>query len=181
MSTTPGPGARAVSSYEIADVFLIESHCSVDREFAQTQQFPEVIYGHHAGLDPEVLMQTRTVAGTGAPIYVVRYFIKATVQLLKPGIQLVDGQEPEEQDFISTIRLVFAADYTCPADAFTDKDAISAFGRNAFFHAWPHVREEVHAACSRLRIPRITLPMLKPGQLAIWEAKESKEARPRKA
>jgi hypothetical protein len=55
--------------------------------------------------------------------------------------------------------------YRCAAEALLVRDAIGAFSTNAQFHAWPFVREEIHAMCGRLRIPRLTIPMLKPAPL----------------
>jgi hypothetical protein len=172
--STPTPGARAVSSYEIADVFLVDSHCWVDREFNQTQQLAEFVYGHQARVDPECLMQTRTPLGGGAPVYILRYFIQGEVRLLKPGTEPAEGRDPSDKELFALLKFLFAADYHCPANALEDQDAVGAFGRNAFFHAWPYFREEVHAACSKLRIPRITLPMLKSDQTQSANASQDK-------
>jgi hypothetical protein len=162
--STLTPGARAVSAYEISDVFVVESDCWVDREINQTQQFPEIIYGHQSGVDPECLTQTRTPVGGGEPLYILRYFVHSEVRLLKPGTEPIEGRDPEKQELLAVLKFVFAADYHCSAEALEDQEAIGAFGRNAHFHVWPYLREEVHAACAKFRIPRITIPMIKPDQ-----------------
>jgi hypothetical protein len=152
-----------VDAYEIQDVFLIRSECWVSRDFNQTEPFAVFTYGHQSGIEKEVLRQERKPTDGSEPFHVLRYLVRAEVRLLKPGVQ--PGETgPTDDDCLALMRFTVAADYRCPKESLEDKDAIGAFSRNAHFHAWPYLREEVQNACSRLRIPRITLPVLRPGK-----------------
>jgi hypothetical protein len=161
---TGSPGARAVAAYKIQDVFLVAADCWVVRDFNQAGLNPEITYGHQTTVENSVLRQLRTSTKDGSQLNVVRYFITTEVRLLKPGVS-VESREPTDEDFLARIRVTFAADYSCPHEAAEDNDAMSSFSRNAHFHAWPYIREEVSAFCGRLRIPRVMLPMWKPDEL----------------
>jgi hypothetical protein len=161
---TPSAGARAVTAHEIEDVVLIESACKVHREFNPTMVINDVAFAHRISIGEEVVTQTRTPVSEGEVYSLVRYFLNAEVRLLKPGAK-PNPEAPSEDDFMASLNFVFAVDYRCAAEALLDRDAIGAFSTNAQFHAWPFVREEIHAMCGRLRIPRLTIPMLKPAPL----------------
>lgn len=154
-------GARAVVAYEIDDVILIESACKVDRDFNPTMLISEAAFAHRVSVDLEMLAQTRTPVPDGEVSHLIRYFLMTEVRLVKPG-KKPDEEAPKEDDFLATLNFVFAIDYRCSKEAMEDREAIGAFSSNAQFHAWPFIREEVHAMCGRLRIPRLTIPMLKP-------------------
>jgi hypothetical protein len=163
--TTTSPGERAVATYKIEDVFLVKADCWVARDNNQTAPPGEITYGHISGIDKNVLYQERTSAVDGSKITIIRYFVNTDVRLVKPGIS-VENREPTDEELLAVMKLTFAADYSCPKEAVKDSDAISAFSRNAHFHAWPYIREEVSAFCGRLRIPRVMLPMLRPDQFS---------------
>jgi hypothetical protein len=112
-----------------------------------------------------VLFQERTSTVDGSKLTIIRYFVNTDVRVLKPGIS-VENREPTDEELLAVIKLTFATGYSCPKEALQDRDAVSAFSRNAHFHAWPYIREEVNAFCGRLRIPRVMLPMLKPDQFS---------------
>lgn len=162
--STPSPGARAVTAYKIEDVFLVAAECWVSRDNNQLAQPTDITYGHFSSIDETVLHQERTSIADGTKIHILRYFVTTDVRLLKPGIS-VENREPTQEELLAAIKLTFAADYSCSPEALQDADAVGAFSRNAQFHAWPYIREEVSAFCGRLRIPRVMLPMLKPDQL----------------
>jgi hypothetical protein len=159
------PGARAVEKFQIQDVFLVSSECWVARDFNNLAPIQEFAVGHTTGVDSEALIQARAPATGGQEIYILRYFVNAEVQLLKPGIQPSKERVAGKEEILAFLKFTIAADYLCPKESIGDKDAIGAFSRNAHFHAWPYFREEVHAMCCRLRVPRVTLPMLRPDQL----------------
>lgn len=156
-------GTRAVSMFEIEDVFLVETKCSVARDLNQTAKLAEYTFAHQMAVDSECLWQTRTPVNGGEPFYVLRYFVNADVRLLKPEFR-PGGEGPTDEDSIAVLKFTIAVDYRCPKEAQDDAESVGAFTRNACFHAWPYVRAEVHSACDRLRIPRLTLPMLKVDQ-----------------
>jgi hypothetical protein len=157
----PSAGARAVVDYEIEDVILIESTCKVDRDFNPMMLLSETAFAHRVSVDSEVLAQTKTPVSEGESFHLIRYFLTTEVRLVKPG-KKPDEESPKEDDFMATLNFVFAIDYRCSKEATEDREAIGAFSSNAQFHAWPFIREEIHAMCGRLRIPRLTIPMLKP-------------------
>jgi hypothetical protein len=159
------PGARAIYAFKIEDIFLVASECWVARENNQTAQMPAIAYGHQSAIEKNVLFQERTSATDGSKVNVIRYFITASVRVLKAEVSISD-REPTDDELLAFMKLTFAADYSCSKEALEDLEAIGAFSRNAHFHTWPYVREEVSAFCGRLRIPRITLPMMKPDQTA---------------
>ena len=161
--SSPSPGARAVAAYKIEDVFLVAADCSVSRDNNQNAVSTDISYGHHSTVDKTVLRQLRTSVTDGSKLNVIRYFITTEVRLLKPGVS-AENREPVEDEFLACIKVTFAADYSCPQEALEDAEAIGSFSRNAQFHAWPYIREEVSAFCGRLRVPRVMLPMWKPDQ-----------------
>lgn len=157
------PGARAVDACEIQDVFVIRSECWVSRDYNQSAPLSSFTFGQQSGIEGEANVQERTPVDGKPSFHVLRYFVDAEIRLLKEGVN-VSEREPVEDEFLAILKFTLAVDYRCPEDILADKQAIGAFGRNAHFHAWPYLREEVHAACARMRLPRITLPMLKPEQ-----------------
>lgn len=165
----PSAGQRAVAAFEIDDVFMVSSNCQLDRQFNQTELVTEVSFQHRVGLEPTIIGQTRVPHDEGeATVRIVRYFVTGEVRLLKPGVEIAteaggESAEIPDSDLIATIKVTFAADYRCTEANHEDRDAISAFGRNALFHVWPYWRESVHDHVARMRLPRITIPMMKPG------------------
>ncbi|HEU4652876.1 MAG TPA: hypothetical protein VFS47_02770 [Steroidobacteraceae bacterium] len=160
-------GARAVSSFEIEDVFVIQSNCSIPRDFNQIEPRNDGLFAHTVSADPECLWQVRTTPD-GASLYVLRYFVNAVARLMKPGFEPTE-EPPTDEDSLAVLQFKLAVDYRCPADAVEDQEAIGAFSKNVCFHAWPFIREEIHSACARLRLPRLTLPMLKPDTKSLPE------------
>ena len=159
---TLSPGARAVRDFEIDDVFLVESDCKVARDHNPTVLITEFAYSHQVGADQEVMVQIRVPASGGDAYTVLRYRVRAQVRLLKPGIP-TNKPDIGDDDFQATMNILLAVDYRVPSDAAKDLEAVGAFSKNAVFHAWPYLREEIHSACSRLRIPRVTIPMFRSG------------------
>jgi len=163
---TSGPGARAVAAYKIEDVFLVTADCSVSRDLNQTaiSLSTELTYGQFSSVEESVLRQQRVSVKDGNQINIIRYYITTDVRFVRPGVAL-ENREPTEEEHFARIKLTFAADYSCSQQNFDDTEAIGAFSRNAQFHAWPYIREEVSAFCGRMRLPRVMLPMWKPDQL----------------
>jgi hypothetical protein len=110
----------------------------------------------------------------------VRYFVRGDVEVAKPGIEVsgdADGKvEIREEDRLAIMSFVFAVDYRCTAEQPPDADALSAFAQNAAFHAWPYWRESVHAVCARMRLPTMTVPMFRRGEIARGGAAEPHQA-----
>ncbi|HTF45251.1 MAG TPA: hypothetical protein VK641_15195 [Terriglobales bacterium] len=155
----PSPGARAVVAYEIEDVVLIECGAKLARDFNPTMFIKNVQFAHRTWIDGEVLSQDRVPVADGEQYHLLRYFLSTEVHLLKPDV--IPKEEPTAEDFMASFNFVFAIDYRCAKEATADLEAIGSFTANAQFHAWPFVREEIHTMCGRLRIPRLTIPMLK--------------------
>lgn len=159
---------------------MIRSECWVSRDYNQSAPPSAFTFGQQSGIEGEAIVQERTPADGKPSIYVLRYFVDADIRLLKQGVNVSD-REPVEDDFLAVLKFTLAVDYRCPQSLLGDKDAIGSFGRNAHFHAWPYLREEVHAACARMRLPRITLPMLKPvqaGKAIGFSATKSEDLQP---
>jgi hypothetical protein len=104
--------------------------------------------------------------------------VTGEVRLLKAGVSAGTG-EVADSDVFASIKLRFAADYRGAKDIIDDKDAINAFGKNALFHAWFYWREAVHEHAARMRLPRITIPMMKP-QSAVSDGAAGALAKTRK-
>ena len=159
------PGARAVEAFQIEDVFLVASACWVARDLNTQAPITEFAYGFRSNVETEVLVQERADASGENSFFVLRYYVKAEVRLLKPGIQASKPEDYADENTLAALQFTVATDYRGPQELVKDQVVIGAFSRNAHFHAWPYLREEVHATCSRLRVPRVTLPLLKPNQL----------------
>lgn len=158
----PGAVQRAVAALEIDDVFLIGSECQVDQQFNQTELITEVTFQHRVGLEPTIYGQSRASNNENeVPIHIIRYIVTGEVRLLKAGVSAGTG-DVADSDVFASIKLRFAADYRSAKEIIEDKDAINAFGKNALFHVWSYWREAVHEHAARMRLPRITIPMMKP-------------------
>jgi hypothetical protein len=164
--TDPTPGERAVAAYQIEDVFVTNLNCRVSPEFNPHQAWGQMAFNHRASVDKNMLIQTRSTVDGGEDQTIVRYFVSSEVGLLKAETS-VEKKEFSEEDYLASIHITVAADYSCTVAASKDADAISAFSRNAVFHVWPYLREIIHAACDRLRIPRLTIEMFKPDRAGI--------------
>jgi hypothetical protein len=162
------PGARAVSVCEIDDVFLTEISCTVDGEFTPGQVMAEVACQHSFAVEQRALMQTRTLSGPpDTVIYVLRYFTRGEVSILKPGVPIPSppaASDISDKDLLARLVHKFAVDYVCPQGFFDDQAAVSSFSKQAAFHAWAFWREAVTTDAARLRLPKVTIPMLKPVQ-----------------
>lgn len=159
------PGARAVEAFEIEDVFLIASECRVVRDLNPQAPLLEFGWGFNSNIEPEVIVQERGDSEGANSFFVLRYYVTVEVRILKPEIREAKQEAFTDDNSLAYVRLVVATDYRGPNDLVRDPEVVGAFSRNAYFHAWPYLREEVHAMCSRLRVPRITLPMMKPNQV----------------
>src|SRR5438128_2340142 len=108
------PGSRAVAAFDIADVFLIEASCRVARDFNSQAQFPEILSQHLFQTESGALHQQRAMLQTGATFHVIRYFVSATLRLLKPGI-VPDKPDLGTDDWLGEVHAKIAVDYFCPA------------------------------------------------------------------
>jgi hypothetical protein len=161
--TETSPGARAVSALEIIDVFMVESNCHVARDFNQTEMMPRITFQHRLSPEREGIAQVRTAVDSGDEINVIRYFIDGGLRVLRPNTStsIATANEVKAQDVLAEIVVKLAVDYTCPKAFLQDKDAIGAFGKNAVFHAWSYWRSLIHSFSDQMRLPRVTLPMLR--------------------
>ena len=155
------PGNRAASVCEINDIFLVESKCRVARDFNQTELMPRVTFQHRLLPDKEGLAQVRKDAGSGDDINIIRYFIDGGLRVLRPNVVPEDSQDLKMEDVLAEITVKIAVDYTCPKDLLEDTEAIGAFSANAVFHAWAYWRSIIHSFSDEMRLPRVTLPMMK--------------------
>jgi hypothetical protein len=157
------PGARAVSALEISDVFLVESSCHVRRDFNPTEHFDKVTFQHRLLPEKEGVAQVRTDALTGDEITIMRYFIDGGLRVLRPEFSrgATADAEPTSEDVLAEISVRLAVDYVCPKALLEDRDAIGSFSKNAVFHSWSYWRSLIHSFSDQMRLPRITLPMLR--------------------
>lgn len=162
--TTGSPGERAVAALEVSDIFIVSSQCKVQRDFNPTGALEPVSYQSRILPEEKGFFQTRTLEGSGEQIHVVRYFIDCSFRILKPDVE-VTTQDLSANDLLAEISATFAVDYTCAKEFMTDAEAIGAFSSNAVFHAWPYWRETIHSLTARMRLPRVTLPMMRAGKL----------------
>jgi hypothetical protein len=173
------PGERAVQALELEDIFLLESDCKVKRDYNPTQIWTNMVCGHSMEIENTVMTQSRTLIGHSEPsLFLVRFIVTGTFKLAMPEIdELPEGDIPEDK-LLATLRLVFAADYSCKASFFEDKEAIGAFARNVGFHTWPFWREALNQQAARMRLPKVLAPMNKPtpptGPIKIIELADDK-------
>lgn len=161
--TTTSPGERAVAALEVSDIFIVSSQCKVQRDFNPTGVLEPVSYQSRISPEEKGFFQTRTVEGSGEQVYVVRYFIDCSFRILKPEVDATT-QDLSANDLLAEISATFAVDYTCAKEFMTDSEAIGAFSSNAVFHAWPYWRETIHSFTAQMRLPRVTLSMMKVGK-----------------
>jgi len=93
-------------------------------------------------------------------VVIIRYFFVADHVIAKSSFDPKIEEVPEDQR-LASMNFVFAVDYRCNVPDTPSGDMLGAFSRNVVFHAWPYLREAMHAECARMRLPAITLPMLK--------------------
>jgi len=157
------PGARAVASFELEEIFLISTECWVARDYNPTAPIVDFVYGHRSAVEDGALIQERIPVGTEAPIYVLRYFVDADIRVLKPGMKF-EEHEPTDEQTLAVVKMKMGADYRCPKEMAEDIEVVGAFTRNVQYHVWPYIRESAHSFFLRLRIPRLVLPMMRPEQ-----------------
>jgi hypothetical protein len=157
-----------VTAVEINDVFLIEARCNVSRDFNQTELARRIAFQHRLTPDGEGVFQIRNDALSGTEINIIRYFIDGGLRVLRPGATSNAATEIEfkPEDVLAEILVKIAVDYNCPKALLEDRDAIGAFSKNAVFHAWPYWRSIVHSFSDQMRLPRVTIPMLRQHALA---------------
>jgi hypothetical protein len=158
--STPSPGARAVSALEISDVFLVESRCYIARDFNPMEQNPRLTFQHKISPEKNVLVQIRKEAHSDEELNVVRYFIDGGFRVLRPNVAADQGHAAQA-DVLAEIIVKMAVDYLCPRDFFDDQAAMGAFSKNAVFHSWSYWRTIIHSLSDHMRLPRLTLPMLR--------------------
>lgn len=156
------PGSRAVAALEIADIFLIEASSRVIHDFNNQAQLLDVDSKHSFQVESSGLHQTRTAQETGEEIHIIRYFVTGGLRMLKPDVPREKGEFIAD-DFLAEVHAKFAVDYSSPKGFEKDIDAVAAFSTNAQFHAWAYWREVVHSQLAQMRLPRVTIPMFKPG------------------
>jgi hypothetical protein len=161
--TESSPGARAVSAVEISDVFLVESSCHIARDFNQMQAMPIVTFQHRLSPESEGIAQVREDLDSGDEVTVIRYFINGGLRVLRPNAtaDAASSGDVKADDVLAEIAVKLAVDYVCPKTLLEDRDAIGAFSKNAVFHSWPYWRSVIHSLSDQMRLPRITLPMLR--------------------
>ena len=176
--TDQSPGARSVSALEISDVFLVESHCRVARDFNQMEPMPRITFQHRLAPENEGIAQVRKDVDSDQEINIIRYFIGGELRVLRANAS-TDVDSPDQvkaDDVLAEIVVKLAADYICPKVLLQDEAAIGSFAKNAVFHAWPYWRSIIHSFCDQMRLPRVTLPMLRQHVVTPMQAAEATPA-----
>ena len=151
---------RALAVFELDDIFVVELNCRVVRDFNQTGMFSELRYQHRFQPQNESVWQQRSSVDGKENVLIFRYLVDAGIQWIKPEVP-ADRAEFTDEDVLAEIQAVFAIDYRASKDPRDDPEAISAFGPNVVFHAWPYWRALVIDRAAQMRLPRIVLPMLR--------------------
>jgi hypothetical protein len=168
--SAPSPGAQAIAALEIEDVFLISSKADVNRDFNQTERSHDFLQAlQRYRIEEKVFVQGRaSIKAPDEPFTVLRYFALAEVHIAKPGTKFTSTSVQEEipaDERLASLEFVFAVDYKCTQKELPSPEMLGAFSKNVAFHMWPYWREAVHAECARMRIPPVTIPMMKQGQV----------------
>jgi hypothetical protein len=148
---------------------LVQCSCHIARDFNQLEPRPVVRFQHRLTPESEVLAQSRKELNSANEMNVIRYFVDGGLRVLRPTAREVPTADVREEDILAEIVVKLAVDYVCPKELFGDQLAIGAFSKNAVFHAWPYWRSLIHLFSDQLRLPRITLPMLRQHSLASTE------------
>jgi len=164
------PGARAIEVLEIEDVFVVSARTDLNRDFNQTDRsHPFLQAMQRYRVEDKVLFQVRKPnIEPEEPFTLIRYFAIGEVHIAKPGTTFTSQftqEEISQEERLASIELVFAIDYKCKDKDVLSPEMLGAFSKNVVFHMWPYWREAIHAECARMRLPAITIPMMKQGQL----------------
>jgi hypothetical protein len=158
----PSPRDRATSAFDIDDIFLIAEEASVVHEFNQSDRRPqEILTLQRVRVEEKVLVQSRVPLNDPESAFLIaRFLVVGEVYIGKPGIQPSDdGIKTEDQ--VARMIHTFAADYRVKDKQMPDQEALGSFITNVIYHVWPYWREAVHSQVARMRLPAITIPMMK--------------------
>jgi hypothetical protein len=181
VNTVAKENENPLSKLELEDIFMVSSECKIAHEYNQTDRsILNLVTVQRMSLEEQLFVQTRIPLGEkDARIQILRFFAIGEVRVAKPGvtapvsrvgaiastpIPIGDVEWMRDEDKLASLRHVFAADYRCTDGKVPAPEHLGVFVNNVIFHAWPYWREAVHAECSRMRLPPITVPMLRQGK-----------------
>jgi hypothetical protein len=152
-----------VGALEIEDIFLVSEIASVSRELNPSDRRATAIPTlQRVRVEEQVFGQLRVPVNDAESkgFLIARFFVVCELFIAKQGVKPVEG-EFKEEDQVAKIEHTFAADYRVANNEMPDGDALGAFIPNVVYHVWPYWREAVHEQTARMRLPTITIPMMK--------------------
>lgn len=164
------PLQRAQKGLRICDVYLRKSTLSVSDAFEyrcvdaesiysqsrHTVERSDVLVAENEGEDKKRLFRVHLDLG----------FRWGSAEAA-PGAQLVTEDDDQRLGFeeLGRIEAKYVAEYEIMGDL--SQDCLDAFAlQNASYHVWPYWREFIASSCSRMNVPKQTLPTMQPAQNA---------------
>lgn len=148
---------RAQSALELLDMQQISVSAYVGKEYdprlAPEEQ--DIAYQTKQGI---VGLEIIGLEGNGETSYILRTTVDFGIRFVpKPN----DKKVAEDTPVLGEIEAVYRLDYKVTDEALVeDTDAIQEFAtHNAPHQAWPFWREFVDSQTSKMRLPRLILPM----------------------
>ena len=147
---------KVVEAASLEEVSLVFSKCEcrVPSYFISPD---EIVIEFEKEIIPEILKQKQDDDGE---IYSHIYF--TAIGISKKSIKEL---KIKKGGTLFSISVSYAVIYDIDDIKTLDQKMLTVFGtKNAFYNAYPYIREFIHHMSTRLSIPPITLPLLKPGE-----------------
>ncbi|MES1944106.1 hypothetical protein PC39_08324 [Salinisphaera sp. PC39] len=174
--TTDAALQRAIDALGIRDVFISRSESWLADDFEPQYSDPEtldVAWKHRVTQSQVATLES----DSGEQQLLFRVLIEMGMRLNAPTERGDESLklEPsdEEPPTCACIEACFVAEYEMSEQL--DKKAMRAFAlKNASYHVWPYWREYLMSQCTRMNLPKVTVPAVQFARNASQEA-SSKE------
>ncbi|MDT0619915.1 hypothetical protein RM531_15715 [Salinisphaera sp. P385] len=160
---TDTPLQRAIDALSIRDVFIVQSESWLADEF-EPQYSPGIEHMEVAWKHNVMQSQVATLeADTGETQLLFRVMVELGMRLNIPassnGTSLpeVPDKAADEPLVCACVEARFVAEYAMQEDF--EEEAKRAFAlNNASYHIWPYWREYLMSQCTRMNLPKVTVP-----------------------
>ncbi|MEW6766278.1 MAG: preprotein translocase subunit SecB [Pseudomonadota bacterium] len=140
---------QAIKSLEIQDVSLLTSRAFLAKGFEPKydSEVPELVIQFKHIVSRSHVMDLESDQGD-------ERFFRVVIEL---GARWVKEQESGDVDVKAIIEAEMMAEYLLKQDP--GPDALKAFAlKNASVHVWPYWREFLSSHCTRMNLPKVTIP-----------------------
>lgn len=140
---------EAIDTLQIIDVYLEAMNCSLEADF-------EPKYDPSAEsliVELKHLVRKSTIADVGDNKKILRVYVDLGLRWVNESTEEAESEEKVK------IEASFIAEYSMPKEL-TEKSIHEFSLQNASFHVWPYWRELVSSHSERMRLPRVTMPIV---------------------